>query len=56
VQFFKVDTDEAREVANKCGIRAVPTFQVFKAEKMFEEMVGANEKRRGLMALITKNK
>jgi thioredoxin 1 len=54
VQFFKVDVDEAEEVAAQCGIQAMPTFQVFKGGVKVDEMQGANQA--GLQALVEKNK
>ena len=53
VVFFKVDVDEAEDVAAKCGIQAMPTFQVYKGGERVEEMRGASEP--GLKALITKH-
>ncbi|KNE54753.1 hypothetical protein AMAG_17702 [Allomyces macrogynus ATCC 38327] len=41
-QFIKVDVDEVRDVAQQCGISAMPTFQVYRAGKKLGEMRGAN--------------
>ncbi|KAJ3360383.1 Thioredoxin-like protein 1 [Allomyces javanicus] len=41
-QFIKVDVDELRDVAQQCGISAMPTFQVYRAGKKLGEMRGAN--------------
>lgn len=54
VQFFKVDVDDAEDVAAKCGIQAMPTFQVFKDGAKVDELQGADQN--GLRALVTKNK
>ena len=54
MEFFKVDVDEAEEVAAECGIQAMPTFQVFKGGQKVAEMKGADQK--GLVDLITSNK
>lgn len=54
MEFFKVDVDDAEEVAATCGIQAMPTFQVFKDGAKVEEMTGANQG--GLKALVEKYK
>ncbi|CAB9501085.1 Thioredoxin H-type [Seminavis robusta] len=54
IEFFKVDVDDAEEVAAKCGIQAMPTFQVFKDGAMVDEMKGASEP--GLKAILEKHK
>ena len=43
VIFVKVDVDEAEELAGKCGVQAMPTFQFFKGGKKVDELKGANE-------------
>ena len=53
VEFFKVDVDDAEDVAAKCGIQAMPTFQVFKDGARVDEMRGASEP--GLKALLDKH-
>lgn len=50
VIFQKVDVDEVPDVAQEQGIRAMPTFHIFKNGEVVEEVVGANE--RGLKAKI----
>ena len=42
VKFFKVDVDEAPDVAQELGIRAMPTFLFFKNGEKVGEVVGAN--------------
>jgi thioredoxin 1 len=52
-RFYKVDVDEVNDVAAELGIRAMPTFMLFKKGEKVEEVVGANEK--ALKAAIEKN-
>ena len=52
IQFYKVDVDEAEEIAATCGIQAMPTFQIFKDGAKVEEMKGANQA--GLQAMLAK--
>ncbi|KAJ6258759.1 Thioredoxin-1 [Drechslerella dactyloides] len=40
--FFKVDVDEVPDVAQECGIKAMPTFQVFRKGQKIDEVVGAS--------------
>ena len=42
--FIKLDVDEVPEVAQELGIRAMPTFLIFKNEEKVQEIVGANPK------------
>lgn len=42
VAFFKVDIDEQPEIAQEVGIRAMPTFVVFKNGEKIDELVGAS--------------
>lgn len=44
VEFYKIDVDEVPDVAQELGIRAMPTFLLFKDGEKVEEVVGANEK------------
>jgi len=41
--FYKVDVDEVPDVAQELGIRAMPTFVLFKDGEKVEEVVGANK-------------
>merc|ERR1712039_798685 len=53
VVFVKVDVGENEEVAQRCGITAMPTFHAMKNGEKVDELVGANEDK--LEALIKKH-
>jgi thioredoxin 1 len=40
--FVKIDVDEVPDVAQELGIRAMPTFVIFKKGEKIGEVVGAN--------------
>jgi thioredoxin 1 len=40
--YLKVDVDELSELAQEYGIRAMPTFMIFKDGEKVDELVGAN--------------
>ncbi|CAO3645243.1 unnamed protein product [Cunninghamella echinulata] len=42
IVFAKVDVDEAADVAQEVGVRAMPTFGFFKDGNKIKEVVGAN--------------
>ncbi|KAL1996859.1 hypothetical protein VTN49DRAFT_7724 [Thermomyces lanuginosus] len=42
VKFIKFDVDESPDIAQELGIRAMPTFLLFKNGEKVEEVVGAN--------------
>ncbi|KAF5312172.1 hypothetical protein D9619_002446 [Psilocybe cf. subviscida] len=42
VEFYKVDVDEQEEIAAKVGIRAMPTFQLYKGGVKINDVVGAD--------------
>lgn len=42
VIFAKIDVDELAEVAEECGISAMPTFHLYKGGKKVAEVVGAS--------------
>ena len=44
VTFYKLDVDEVPDVAQDLGVRAMPTFLLFKDGEKFTEVVGANPK------------
>eukprot|EP00966_Prymnesium_polylepis_P135172 3124155-Prymnesium_polylepis.1 len=50
VDFAKVDVDENQEVSMMCGIRSMPTFQMFRHGTKVAEFSGADESR--LRALL----
>ncbi|EIN14269.1 thioredoxin [Punctularia strigosozonata HHB-11173 SS5] len=41
VEFYKVDVDEQPDIAQEVGVRAMPTFAVFKSGQKVKETVGA---------------
>ena len=53
VVFVKVDVDEAADVAEKCGISAMPTFQFYKGGKQVDSFSGADEAK--LKACVQKH-
>ncbi|QDS73530.1 Thioredoxin amt13 [Venturia effusa] len=52
-RFYKLDVDDVPDVAQELGIRAMPTFLLFKDGEKVAEVVGANPK--ALEAAIEKN-
>ena len=40
--FYKLDVDDVPDVAQELGIRAMPTFLIFKGGEKVSEVVGAN--------------
>lgn len=40
---YKVDVDDNADAAGEAGIRAMPTFKVYKNGKQEEEMMGASQ-------------
>ncbi len=43
-RFYKLDVDNVPDVAQELGIRAMPTFVLFKDGEKVGEVVGANPK------------
>ena len=41
--FLKINVDDAKEVAQKYGVKAMPTFKLFVAGKEFESVQGWSE-------------
>lgn len=41
-RFYKLDVDEVPEVAQEVGVRAMPTFMLYKDGEKVNEVVGAN--------------
>lgn len=52
-RFYKLDVDQVPDVAQELGIRAMPTFLLFKNGERVGEVVGANPK--ALEAAISSN-
>ncbi|KAL4747368.1 thioredoxin [Aspergillus terricola var. indicus] len=52
--FYQIDVDELSEVAAELGIRAMPTFLLFKDGEKVQEVVGANPPalEAGIKALV----
>lgn len=50
--FAKIDVDAVPDVAAELGIRAMPTFMLFKDGEKVEELLGANPQ--GLQTLVEK--
>ncbi|KAI8981305.1 thioredoxin [Trametes punicea] len=42
IKFYTVDVDEAEDIAQEVGIRAMPTFMAFQNGNKVNELVGAN--------------
>ena len=51
-RFYKVDVDEVPDLAQELGVRAMPTFMVFKNGEKVGEVVGANPQ--ALQTLVEK--
>ena len=41
VKFYKLNVDEAREIAVRYGIMSIPTLLIFKGGKVVEQIIGA---------------
>jgi len=52
ITFLKVDVDQLKGTAQRCGVSSMPTFQVFVNGRKVDEMSGANPN--GLKALCDK--
>ncbi|EMR62195.1 hypothetical protein MGN70_005750 [Eutypa lata] len=52
--FAKIDVDDLPELSQELGIRAMPTFMIFKDGEKADELVGANPNV--LLQLLQKNK
>ena len=44
ITFFKVNTDEAQEIASQLGIMAIPTVMLFKDGEPVDRIIGATTK------------
>jgi len=42
IEFYKVDVDEQAEISQEVGIRAMPTFLLYKDGNKVSDLVGAN--------------
>jgi thioredoxin len=47
ITFAQVDVDKAKDVAQQCGITAMPTFQFYKGGKRVDEVKGADVQQLG---------
>lgn len=45
IDFYKIDVDEVEDVAQEVGIRAMPTFMIFKDGEKVNELVGAHPQK-----------
>ncbi|RYP28420.1 hypothetical protein DL767_007228 [Monosporascus sp. MG133] len=54
IYFAKIDVDELPDLSQELGIRAMPTFMVFKDGEKADELVGANPG--ALVELLRKSK
>jgi thioredoxin len=52
-ELVKIDVDDAQELSSQCGIRAMPTFQVYKDGAKVDEVTGASEQ--AVRAMIEKH-
>ncbi|KAM4050540.1 thioredoxin-like [Anomaloglossus baeobatrachus] len=52
ILLYKVDVDDAADIATECGIRAMPTFQFYKDGKKVDDLCGADPNK--LEALVKK--
>ena len=52
-EFYKINVDEAQEIAEKYGIMSIPTILIFKDNKLQEKMVGFQTKE-NLIEMINK--
>ncbi|PPQ79369.1 hypothetical protein CVT25_002639 [Psilocybe cyanescens] len=54
VEFYKVDVDEQTDIAQEVGVRAMPTFYLFKGGDKVGEVIGARPQE--LEALVEQGK
>ncbi|XP_056375454.1 thioredoxin-like [Hyla sarda] len=52
ILLYKVDVDEASEIAGECAVRAMPTFHFYKGGQKVDELCGADKDK--LEALVKK--
>eukprot|EP01114_Cavostelium_apophysatum_P024537 TRINITY_DN9636_c0_g1_i1.p1 TRINITY_DN9636_c0_g1~~TRINITY_DN9636_c0_g1_i1.p1 ORF type:complete len:152 (-),score=5.66 TRINITY_DN9636_c0_g1_i1:3-458(-) len=52
ITFLKVDVDQLKGTASKCGVRSMPTFHVYQNQRKTDEMVGAAPDR--LKAMVSR--
>ncbi|EDR15382.1 thioredoxin [Laccaria bicolor S238N-H82] len=52
VEFYKVDVDEQDQISQEVGVRAMPTFALFRKGEKVSELVGARPQE--LQSLVAK--
>ncbi|KIK00191.1 hypothetical protein K443DRAFT_679368 [Laccaria amethystina LaAM-08-1] len=52
VEFYKVDVDEQEQISQEVGVRAMPTFVLFKKGEKVSDLVGARPQ--DLQTLVAK--
>ncbi|XP_038660057.1 thioredoxin-like [Scyliorhinus canicula] len=54
VIFYKVDVDDAADVAEKCSVESMPTFIFFKNGQQVDKVVGGGEETENKLETIIK--
>eukprot|EP00588_Corethron_pennatum_P013474 CAMPEP_0194276072 /NCGR_PEP_ID=MMETSP0169-20130528/8752_1 /TAXON_ID=218684 /ORGANISM="Corethron pennatum, Strain L29A3" /LENGTH=105 /DNA_ID=CAMNT_0039019699 /DNA_START=82 /DNA_END=399 /DNA_ORIENTATION=+ len=45
IEFVKVDVDDASDIASKCGVNSMPTFQFYSGGQKVKAFSGADEQK-----------